>query len=534
MTRSTAFACLGFVALALGACTKETPRIAEGALLTKGPVAGLYRAPDGRSVATLTDAEPAREPGAPQNLMTGSLHLSSTAPGQSRRLAGGVTNLPNALLFSSDGKWLAFLSGYSIARARGELQWVKTSGDAQPESLSTDVTYYTFSDDARHIAWVSDGVLSIRDTEGGEPKVVTQGVSMMAFGPKDTLSSTTLLIKRGVKAGGGLLSYDTATGALKAIAAGTRTFAFAPNGDAAFQAASLVAADQLEPASVLARKVGDGDDLPSLYLSRGNKVERISSENVAEFRFSRDGKRLAFLTPPKLGQATGDLWMFDGTEAKRVVTRVQSFGFAADSKLVLLGAWETASNAGTLGVAGSDGKLHEVARTVKQFSISSKGDTVLFSQIVPVGGTYSLALSVQALDAVSDTPPRQIATGAFGYALSKDEAQLAYKAVCLDHGKACSLFVTPLAAAGESHEIGERVAAFDFLPDRNALVVVNSRHMGKHDPRLLYTIGVLTLGGDATFKVLDDHMNGEFTVANDKLVWISSEEGREGVYSAPF
>lgn len=533
MTRTTPLVVLAVTALLAGACTKEAPRVAEGTLLVKGPVAGLYRSPDGRTVATLTDAEPAREAGAPQNLLTGSLHLSSTTPGHAKRLAGGVTNLPNALMFSSDGQWLAFLSSYSVPRAHGELQWVKTSG-GEPESLGSGVTYYTFSDDARHMAWVADGELSIRSTGGGESKVITQGVSMMAFGPKDTPAFSTLLIKRSLKTGGGLLSYDTETGALKAIATGTRTFAFAPNGDAAFQAVALVAPDQLAPESVLSKKMGETPDSPSLYLSRGSKVERISPESVSEFHFSRDGKRLAFLTPPKLGQTTGDLWMFDGAEARRVVTRANSFEFASNSELVLLGAWESAAGAGTLGVAGVDGKLSEIARNVKQFSLSAKGGTVLFSQVVPVGGTYSLSLSIQPLDAPPDALPRQVATGVFGYVVNEDETQLAYKSVCLEQGKACSLFVTGLGTSGESREIATRVAAFDFIPGGDALAVITSRHTGKHDPRLLYSLGVLPLGEGASLKVLDDHMNGEFLVTGDKLSWVSSEEDRAGIYSAAF
>lgn len=523
------------VLLLLGAaCTKEVPRVTRGTRLVEGKVTGLYRSPDGGAVATLVDAQPARDPGAPRDLLTGSLHLASTTGTDSRRLGGGVTNLPDALEFSPDGQWLAFLSGYSIPRARGELQLVKVS-DGQPQSLGTAVSFYAFSSDSSQIAWVADGQLLLREVKGGEPKVVTEGVATVEFGPRETAASGTLLIRRTLSAGGTLLSYDLASGKLSAIARGTRTFAFAPNGDIAFQAAGLLKADQFAPESVLARKADERvSDDPALYLSSGTGVKRLSDESVTEFRFSPDGKRLAFLTPPRLGQSAGDLWLFDGAETRRVTPRVQSFVFSPDGSVVLLGAWEGSAAAGTLGVSTTSGQLREIARNVKQFSLSPKGGVVLFSQLVPINGVYSLGLALQALDAPEDAAPRQVGVGVYGYTVDADEKQLAYKSNCLEDAKACTLYVTGLSPSDESRELAKRVAAFEFIPDHDELAVITSRHAGKHDPRLIYTLALASTGAAKELTLLDDQMTGHFLVTKDRLVWLVSEEGREGLYAAPF
>lgn len=526
-------ATFSLILMAATACTKEVPRVTRGTRLVEGAVTGLYRSPGGDAVATLVDAQPARDPGAPRDLVTGSLHLASTTGSGSQRLGGGVTNLPDALAFSPDGRWLAFLSGYSIPRARGELQLVKVP-DGQPETLAPAVSFYAFSADGSQIAWVADGQLFLRPVSGGEAKVVTEGVATVEFGPKDTPASRTLLIRRGLQSGGTLLAYDIASGTLRAIARGTRTFAFAPNGDIAFQAESLLKPDQFALESVLARKAGDAPGAPALYLASGQNAKRLSDESVTEFRFSSDGGRLAFLTPPRLGQPAGDLWLFDGQETKRVTTRVQSFSFGRDGSLVLLGAWEASASAGTLGVYSAAGDLREIARTVKQFTLSPKGGTVLFSQLVPINGVYSLGLSLQAIDAPADATPRQVGVGVYGYTVDANEQHLAYKSNCLEDAKACTLYVTDLGPAGDSRELARRVAAFEFIPGRSDLAVVTSRHAGKHDPRLVYTLATASMSPGKDLTLLDDRMTGHFLVAKDRLVWLVSEEGREGLYAAPF
>lgn len=522
-----------FALFSLFGCKKDVERVQRGTRLVEGSTLGLYRSPNGSHVATLTDAQRVREPGAPEDLRLGSLHLAQLPEGPARRLGGGVSNLPNALLFSSDGTWLAFLSSYSLQRARGDLQLVRTSSDAAPETLGLGVSYYVISADSAHIAWVSDGELWLRALSGGEARLVTQGVSMMAFAPPTATTATKLIIKRSQKAGGALLAYDLATRSLHALARDTRHFAIGPNGSIAFQAEALLAGSDTGLESVLKRKQPEAQ-APALFLARADeRPERISDEPVTEFRFSEDGERLAFLTPPRLGQTAGEVWVHDGKTTRRTVARAAAFEFAYNGELVVLAAWEPSASAGTLGVAALDGTLREVARNVKQFTLSPGRHTILFSHLVPTGGTYAMALSLQGIDAPDGTAPREVGVGVYGYAVDKTEKHLAYKAECLDQGKACTLFVTGLGAADDTRTLGKRVAAFDFLPGRNELGVVFSRHREKYDPTLLYELATVSLGAAPVTTRLDDQMSGDFLPTGGALAWIVRESGREGLYAAP-
>lgn len=521
---------------AVAACTtKEVPRIREGQQLVVGKARELVHSPDGKFVTTLIDAEQAGDPGAPKGLLLGALHLAPTAGGPSRRLGGGVSNLPDAQLFSADGRHLAFLASYSVSRAHGELRLTKTDATTEPRSVAEAVTHYDFSPDGTRLAYVSDGTLYLLSLEGeSEPVRLTSGVSIVEFAPTKGRFAGTLFAKRGLQAGGALLAFQAGQEKPRAIARGVRGFSISPTGDAlAFQAEGLLAPDAIEPESKLKGGLAAAE-APGLYLANDAGVKRISEDAASEFRFSPDGTAVGFVAQPGLGTTAGDLFLHRNGATKKVASRVQSWKFAPDGSLALLAAWDGAAGAGTFGVLKPNGDLVEIARSVKQFALGPNGRHAMLSHGIVKDGLYSIALSLARLDAEKGDKPRELDIGVFGYLIDATGRHLAYKARCIDDGRACTLFHVDLEKADAAPvELVKRVAAFEFVPNREELVIVTSRRAGKHSGTLIYELGAVSLSGGG-MRIIDDTMTGEHAlVAGDRVAYLVDEAGKAGLYVAP-
>src|SRR6185312_4663510 len=127
-----------------------------------------------------------------------------------------------------------------VRQGVGELRLAATKGGTV-ESLGDGVSFFAFSNDGAHLGWITEGVLNLRPVAGGQPTRITDGVSLIEFGPAGTSAAGQLLVKRSLQAGGALLMEDLATGHLTAIARGVTDFGFSPIGDGyAFQAIGLL------------------------------------------------------------------------------------------------------------------------------------------------------------------------------------------------------------------------------------------------------------------------------------------------------
>ena len=532
---------LALALVAAGCHDKPLPRV-KGTTLIAGKVRGLWVAPGGAAAATLVGAGPSNVKGAPSDLLLGSLTLTAVAGGAPRRLGGAVSNLPGSVLFTPDGQYLGFIAGYDVRSAMGELRLAKVSG-GPPEVVAPRVTFFAFSPGGDQLAYVSDGDLFLRPAAQGPARRIASSVSLVEFGPPETPAAQTLFVHRTVRVDGALLSYDLSKGQLTAIARGVERFRFSPAGDAlAFVAAGLLAPGQVEAPSIFGDKKPSTPEAPGLYVRWGSgKPERLVADGAGEFRFSPVGHRLAYVTQPKGMATTGDLWVVDEHAAPRkVAIHVEQLVFGADGSLALLGAYLPSAEAGTLGILPREGALFEVARSVRQFSVTPQGHELLFLHGVMVGTSYALALSERPLGAPEAVKPREIDDGVAGYTVDQTEKHLAYKARCLAAGRSCSLFVVDLTRPGPPVLVATHIAAFQFVPGEDQLVVVESRPAGKLSGKLLYSLalapGELPAGKPAPpLQLLDDDMTGDFALAGQdqrEVVYLVDEAGRTGLARA--
>ncbi len=535
-TATSWFVAMGL--LAAGCSKPPAPRV-QGRAFVAGAASEPWVAPGGAFVATLKSPAPSSVRGAPADLRLGTLVTRSLADDGERSLGAGVPNVAGAVLFSPDGASLAFLADYDVAKASGRLMLAAAAREAAPVPLAAEVSFAGFSPDGAWLAYVAGGGLHVYRVADGEDRAVASDVSRVVFGPKGTPAAAKFLVKRSIRSDGALLTYDPATSKLEALGHGVGTFGWSPDGlSVAFQAAGLLA-----PADVQAQsKLGaahEPRDAAGLYLkSPTGPASLVFREGASEFKFSPDGRRLAFVAAPTAGAAVGDLYVSTGDgAAAKVAGRVSQFVFAESGALVLLGAWDAGAAAGTLGVLPVDGALREVARSVRQFTVSPSGRRLLFVHGVQRGGFALLGLAAWPLDAGADAKAQELDVGVAGYALDDDERRVAWKARCVDGGSTCSLFAADLDSASAPRLLQARVSAFEFLPGREGLVVVQSRSAGKNTGKLLFSLGVVpdvAMQGAkaAPVAVLDDQVSGEFALAGParrQVVYRVEEVGREGL-----
>lgn len=543
--------------VALAGCAKKdlAPRI-SGERIAQGAPVQVYASPDGAWAAALVEAAPAKEQGAPQDLLLGALVAAPVTGGEARRLGGGVSNLPGHVLFSKNGLWLGFLAGYSVRKGTGELRLARKAGEA--EAIAPNVSFFTFNS-AGTLAYVADGELFVRAVNG-ETTSVTTGVSMAEFldGELSTRPGAAplgrLLVKRRAQTGGALLSYDLATKKLTAIARGVGGFTCSPDGSVcAFDAQGPLAAGDLEPESPFAPKQR-GPAEPGLYVTEElGPAKKVSGDIPSEIRFSPNYLRLAYVTQPKGSANAGDLWIMDRPNAPKVVQqKIQNFQFSPDGSLAVLGAFDSTGTAKLYLLDATATQPFEVAKNVKvlpqsprAYGFSPQGKWLLFHQVQVLGGHYTMVLGAWKIGQPRDQAPRWIDTGAFGYVMNADERRLAYKARCIDQGRACGLFVqdleTPppgaLAAEGMPGvaPVVSRVAAFEWVPGDDLLAIITSRRGPKLSGQLLFALGVVAPQPNATVRLLDDQISGDFAFAGPDrrtLVYAVSEKDREGLYKA--
>jgi hypothetical protein len=526
---------LGCAALGLFASACQDPVVprTSGTALVKARAIDLFVAPSGQYVATLTDAGPSKDLGAPPDILQGTLMVAPVAGGPARKVGNYVPNTAGKVLYSTNGAYLACLADFSVAQGAGELHLVRTAG-GDAESLADGVTYFAFSPDGDTIAYISRGALFLRPTAGGEARQIAASVSVFEFGPSHA-GGTRLLVKRSVNSGRGLFLYEASGDKTTDLARGVGAFGFSPDGVAfVFQADTLLVPGILDSGAKAPLVKAPPKDSSGFYRVIGNSPpKRLSTDGVAVFKFAPKSTRVAWVTRSFGSAPVGDLYVAD-EDVKKIAQKVQQFSFAPDGTIYLLGAYDPSSNAGTVGYQPPTGALVELAHNVKEFTVTPQSKYLLYSEGISINNTFTYALEVHRIGAPADEKPRRIDTGVFGYVVDQQEQRLAYKARCVDAGKACNLYVADLEHAAESTLLAQRVAAFQFAPAPHGLVVVTSQHEGKLTGRLIFSLGLVAATPNAPVQVLDDQMNGDFVLAGaarDRIVYVVAEKDREGLYS---
>lgn len=442
---ATHVACLA-LALALACHRREAPR-GLGRRLAEGPVRALRASPDGAYLAFLHRCQPVKDRTLPQGTASCELAVAPAAGGPARRVAAGVTTLPQGFAWSAAGHVLAALGEYDHVEGRGAL--VVWSG-SEPRRLGQDATFYAVDRRGR-VGWVSGGQLFLAAGDGSRPAAVSgaERVATFEFGGEGGVDA---LARRSARAGGDLLAVRD--GAASPVAADVRDYGFARDGSRfAFtagrsQALALAGADGLRPGAPLGR-------------------------DVHGFLFSPAGDAIAYVADATPGRQ-GDLWIeARGAPPTRVAERVGEPRWSADgSRLAWLQEYDPRSRTGTLAVGGPAAKPVVVARNVSDFDLTRDGASVAYLVHETAGG-YSVDLGVAQPGGAARAI---VSRGVFGFAFSPDARWLYYRSSCVREAEACDLSRVPVAGAASAEKpeaVAQGIKSFDFAPGRPDRLLVS-------------------------------------------------------------
>ncbi len=446
-------------AAVLVACTRAPgsgePQIAHR--LVEGPGQALLAAPVGGAAAYLRAPVHPEGPLMPPDAFLGDLTLVGP-DGRTRDLGGGATNLAGAVLFSPDGRWIAWLRHFDFASHRGDLAVAQVS-EGTPTELAPAVAFIGFSPDGGWLGYVAGDKFSLRDLVSGTTREVGDGVATFEF----SADSRVVLYRR--RAGdGGELVLEPVSGRGRAETVARRV------ADYRFDARGESIAYTLEPP----------DRLPELHLWKGG-VERLLGTSATSFEFSPDGRTLAYVAGVSAHYLEGDVFAVaaNGGRPQLVGKRAGAYRFSADGRLAFLHDYYDQARSGKLAVWTPEGGAVEVAPAVTLFGWSHQGAWLAWIRTVtrPLY-TEQLFLAPSA----RPTEARFIGQAIYSFDFSPDDRRLLFKTLCIAGGNACDLMAVSTSApanpsaapdGGLLPEKAVRVAAgisdYDFSPGRNWL-----------------------------------------------------------------
>lgn len=405
-----------------------------GRAIAMASAADLRVSPDGRFATFLADGTKPKLDGIPPQMLLGTLHLASLSGNESQPVGTGVTNVPGGQLFSPDSRFLFFLTGFNPAQQSGELKVARTDAPKEPaRTLGAAVTYFVPSADSKRLAFVDGGQLKLVDLSGGEPRALAGEATTAQFTPDGKV----LFFKRHVSAAGGLywidLGDERGSPTPKKLGDQVGDFAFSPDSK------RVVFATRSE----VVRSTYD------LWIASQPewKAKQIA-QGTALFAFSPDGKWLGRIegTKPEL---IGDLYVgpADGSPGRKVAERVQEFSFAPDSTAVAsLEHYDIPSRAGKVSVTKlPDGKPVRVGERSPNFVWGSDGRFLAFLQRF-VSPSYSVDLMLYP---VGEEKAFKVHPGVFGYGFGAKNEQLFLRSSCIRNGRACDLFAVDLSKPKE-------------------------------------------------------------------------------------
>lgn len=436
------------VALAWGCTRHEAPQ-GLGRRVAEGSVLSLRASPDGAYLGFLHRCQRMKDRTLPPGTSSCELAVVPSGGGAARRVAGGVTTLPQGFAWSASGHVLAALADYDHVEGRGAL--VLWSG-GEPRRVSEAVSFYSLDRAGSQAGWVTEGQLYVARVEGVAPTPVAgaQRVATFEFGGTEGVE---ILARRSARAGGELLAVRGHAAAAVTVAADVRDYAFAREGrrfaftSGKSQSLSVASADGLHEAPPLGRE-------------------------VRSFLFSPRGDAIAFVADATPGRQ-GDLYLAaPGATPGRVAQRVGELRWSADgSRLAWLQDYDPRSRTGTLALGGLGVKPALMARNVSDFDLTSDGRSAAFLVHETAGG-YSVDLGL----AQAGGAPATVAKGVFGFSFSPDSRWLYYRTACVREAEACDLLRVPASGpppAAKPEPVAQGVKSFEFAPGRPGRLLVS-------------------------------------------------------------
>lgn len=446
------------VGLAAGCKSNSQPAAyrGEGRLLAEGPAREVIAAPGGGAVAWLADPQLARDKGvnASDQVYVGTARLAQASGGPSVTLGGGVATLPGTFFFSPTGTHAGALTGWSFPQQRGTLV-VADAKRGESRKVAEGVSFFAFSPDGRLVGYVADRTLRVEPVDGGESTEIAPNASTFEFAP----DGRTLVVRRRAVGGGGeLLRVDLARPKEAQILAGeVADYAFSVDG---------------KRIAFTARNERGGTDL--FVSENGAKPVRVGT-GVPLFRFSPDGRHLAFLGDVTPQKQFGDLYLLAAGAAQpaKIGTTVTEFSFDATShRIGWLDKYSPQSRGGNLTWAdlAAEPQAHEVEKNVPSFAWSHRGDALAFAHRV-TSPAFSIDLALVRIG--KDPAPVKIGRGVFGYSFSADDAQVLFRTECTRNARSCDLHAVSVAAPTEpARKLATGIYTYEPDPDDASLLML--------------------------------------------------------------
>ena len=532
MRRLAAIAAL----LVLVGCKKHGPGSSEEdkshrygvRVANDGEVAKVTPAPDGKWLAFLGQVARPKELGVPEGIFLGVLELvpsDNSAP--ARQLLGGVTNLPGAFGFSSDGAVLAAIKSFRFATHTGTLETVRVSRESEPVALADDCSSFLFAPDGKHLAWVCETGAFLGNADGSSPRKLTENAATVEF----SRDSKRLLVRKVAAAGGELLLFDVAGDGVRTLAKKVGDYAFSPEGtEVAFTVHSA------DPRGGWDLKVASA------------KTDAVSAlaEGVSSFHFSPDGKWVGYIAGVTPSKAFGDLFVASskGGKSVKVGERVEEFDFSPSSGAVaFLAKYDANARSGTVALqklppAQPAELLH---RPSNGFEWSPKGEYLAYSALV-LRPAVSLDLELLPLQDLKPAKPlpdggadyatgsRQVAAGVFGYQFVNEE-KLLYRSDCIMEGRACDLYEVPTGHAAAGARLTGGVWRFSISKDGERMLLTYPRV----DSETVADLGAMNLSGYGGVIGLDHSVELGASFLDDhgeRAAYGIIDKRRRGVYVA--
>ena len=517
------------LAAGLGCSSRKPHSASVGRVVIEGAGQALNVASAGGAAVYL------REPSHPEGkLMPPDAYLGSLtllAPdGSVHRLGGEVTNLGGDIAFSSDGLRLAFLADFSFDTHVGTLAET-TTVDGKTQPLDRGTSYFGFSPDGRSLGAIVDGALRLGSDRVAHPIDVDRGVATFEFAGNDGL----IYRKRSSEGGDLLIRRPFDGGSSRVIAHRVADYVYEPQTGA------------------IAYTLQSDDGTTALHLVSG-KDDRLLGTNVPSFRFSPNGRQLAYVAdatshylegnlfvawveggaPALLGKRAGEYRFAPAGDRTRLAFIYEYFEQIRSGKFAL---WDEAT--GVLPI------IAPVADSVRVFSWSRGGQRLGYlkrvTQPLYTEQLLLLTMSETCADRGPCKPkPHPVGDGIYAFDFTPDERLVLYKTACTRGGEACDLLamstdpepLKALADGGSPLPVGRKLVAgiddYDVSPDGAWLWITFKNPLGNTADLAVIPIAEQSLPRYVDFKV-EPHPRWK---PNGMLLYVVNAPKRAGLYEA--